>query len=189
LLSGICCGLQRRLLLWRRRGWEVVGDRSWNELGKFSGWMCGGSIAGIFAIALRIRFFTLLYRAARLYRLAADQGRAEAQYNLGVMHANGQGVAQDDAEAVRLYRLAADQDLQPLRSAWASCMTTVEVLRRMMQRLCYCTALQRIRDMQKLSTTWASCMTTVEMLRRTMQRLCDCTALQRIRGMTLPLKH
>jgi hypothetical protein len=62
LLSGICCGLQRRLLLWRRRGWEVVGDRSWNELGKFSGWMCGGSVAGVFAIALRMRFFTLLYR-------------------------------------------------------------------------------------------------------------------------------
>ena len=47
--------------------------------------------------------------AVRLYRLAADQGHADAQYNLGVMYANGQGVAQDDAEAVRLYRLAADQ--------------------------------------------------------------------------------
>ncbi len=47
--------------------------------------------------------------AVLLYRLAADQGHAEAQYNLGVMYDDGRDVAQDDAEAVRLYRLAADQ--------------------------------------------------------------------------------
>jgi hypothetical protein len=62
LFSGICCGLQRRLLLWRRRGWEVVGDRTWNDLGKFSGWMCGGSVSGVFALAFRMYFFTFLYR-------------------------------------------------------------------------------------------------------------------------------
>ena len=45
----------------------------------------------------------------RWYRLAADQGYAYAQYNLGVMYENGQGVPQDYAEAVRWYRLAADQ--------------------------------------------------------------------------------
>jgi hypothetical protein len=33
----------------------------------------------------------------------------EAQSDLGVRHANGQGVPEDDAEAVRWYRLAADQ--------------------------------------------------------------------------------
>ena len=44
----------------------------------------------------------------RWYRLAADQGLASAQSNLGLMYANG-GVPQDDAEAVRWYRLAADQ--------------------------------------------------------------------------------
>ena len=63
MFSGICCGLQRRLLLWRRRGWEVVGDRTWNDLGKFSGWMCGGSVSGVFAIAFRMRFFTFLYHS------------------------------------------------------------------------------------------------------------------------------
>jgi hypothetical protein len=41
--------------------------------------------------------------------LAADQGHAEAQYNLGVMYYKGQGVPQDYAEAVKWYRLAADQ--------------------------------------------------------------------------------
>ena len=43
--------------------------------------------------------------------LAADQGHAYAQYNLGWMYANGRGVPEDDAEAVRWYRLAADQGL------------------------------------------------------------------------------
>jgi TPR repeat protein len=47
--------------------------------------------------------------AVRLYRLAADQGYAAAQFNLGVCYRNGIGVAKDEAEAVRLYRLAADQ--------------------------------------------------------------------------------
>ena len=45
----------------------------------------------------------------RWYRLAADQGDAAAQFNLGVMYAKGAGVLKDDAEAVRWYRLAADQ--------------------------------------------------------------------------------
>jgi hypothetical protein len=47
--------------------------------------------------------------AARLFRLAADQGHAEAQYNLGGMHFHGVGVAKDLLEAARLFRLAADQ--------------------------------------------------------------------------------
>jgi hypothetical protein len=47
--------------------------------------------------------------AARLYSLAAAQGHATAQTDLGVMFENGDGVAQDYAEAVRLYRLAAAQ--------------------------------------------------------------------------------
>jgi TPR repeat protein len=47
--------------------------------------------------------------AVRLYRLAAAQGDAVAQFNLGTMFSKGQGVAQDYAEAVRLYSLAAAQ--------------------------------------------------------------------------------
>jgi TPR repeat protein len=48
--------------------------------------------------------------AARLYKLAADQGDAAAQYNLGVLYAEGRGgLAKNDQEAVRLYKLAADQ--------------------------------------------------------------------------------
>jgi TPR repeat protein len=47
--------------------------------------------------------------AARWYRLAAEQGLAEAQAYLGVMYANGEGVPEDDTESVRWYRLAAEQ--------------------------------------------------------------------------------
>jgi hypothetical protein len=47
--------------------------------------------------------------AVRLFSLAAAQGLANAQTNLGWMFENGKGVAQDRAEAIRLYRLAAAQ--------------------------------------------------------------------------------
>ena len=42
-------------------------------------------------------------------RRQAEQGDADAQYNLGVMYRDGAGVPQDDAEAVHWIRLAADQ--------------------------------------------------------------------------------
>eukprot|EP00966_Prymnesium_polylepis_P264842 6118254-Prymnesium_polylepis.1 len=47
--------------------------------------------------------------ARRLHGLAAAQGHAEAQYELGAMHTNGRGGPQDDEEARRLYGLAAAQ--------------------------------------------------------------------------------
>ena len=47
--------------------------------------------------------------AARWYTLAAAQGHAKAQCNLGVMHGHGTGMAQDYKEAVRWYTLAAAQ--------------------------------------------------------------------------------
>jgi uncharacterized protein len=42
-------------------------------------------------------------------KLRADQGIADAQYNLGVLYDNGQGVSQDYVEAAKWYRKAADQ--------------------------------------------------------------------------------
>ena len=47
--------------------------------------------------------------AVKWCRLAAEQGLAEAQVNLGVMYDNGEGVPEDDAEAARWYRMAAEQ--------------------------------------------------------------------------------
>ena len=39
----------------------------------------------------------------------ADQGDVDAQFNLGNMYDNGNGVPENDAEAVKWYRKAADQ--------------------------------------------------------------------------------
>ncbi len=47
--------------------------------------------------------------AFQLLRPLAEQGNASAQFNLGVMYENGQGVPRDYAEAVKWYRLAAEQ--------------------------------------------------------------------------------
>ena len=40
-------------------------------------------------------------------RVSAEAGEAQAQFTLGVMYGTGEGVPQDDAEAVAWYRLAA----------------------------------------------------------------------------------
>jgi TPR repeat protein len=45
------------------------------------------------------------------YRKAEEQGVAEAQTNLGIAYAAGQGVPEDYAEAMKWWRKAADQNL------------------------------------------------------------------------------
>ena len=47
--------------------------------------------------------------AVKLFRVAADQGDSFAQFNLGLMYYEGQGVTQDYKEAVKWLRLSADQ--------------------------------------------------------------------------------
>ena len=47
-------------------------------------------------------------------KAAAEQGDAWAQLSLGYMYADGEGVPQNDTEAVRWYRMAAEQG-----NAWA----------------------------------------------------------------------
>ena len=46
--------------------------------------------------------------AEKWFRLAADQGYAPAQYNLGVMYTNGWGVPQNYDEATKWHALAAN---------------------------------------------------------------------------------
>ncbi|AUJ70629.1 tetratricopeptide repeat protein [Pseudoalteromonas sp. NC201] len=48
-------------------------------------------------------------KAVEYYQLAAEQGNARAQCNLGVMYEKGKGVAQSDEKAVKYYQLAAGQ--------------------------------------------------------------------------------
>ena len=47
--------------------------------------------------------------ALQLFRAFADDGRKDAQYNLGFMYSSGKGVAQNYVEAANWFRLAADQ--------------------------------------------------------------------------------
>lgn len=47
--------------------------------------------------------------AAGWFFRAAEQGFADAQFNLGLMYANGEGVEQDMTQAVELFKKAAEQ--------------------------------------------------------------------------------
>ncbi|MDQ6699454.1 MAG: metallophosphoesterase [Acidobacteriota bacterium] len=47
--------------------------------------------------------------ALKEWQPLADKGAAEAQYNLGLLYAKGQGVQQDSAQAANWYRKAAEQ--------------------------------------------------------------------------------
>ena len=46
-------------------------------------------------------------------RQRAEQGDADAQFNLSFMYLNGEGVPQDYEEAIRWFRAAAEQGLAP----------------------------------------------------------------------------
>ena len=47
--------------------------------------------------------------AFKLWRPLAEQGSADAQNDLGLLYANGYGVAQDDKQAAYWYRKSAEQ--------------------------------------------------------------------------------
>ena len=68
----------------------------------------------------------------RLYGLAAAQGNADAQYNLGFMYDNGQGVAQDYVRAHMWYNLGAisgekDNKAPANRDSIAAKMTPAQI--------------------------------------------------------------
>src|SRR5436190_5608897 len=54
--------------------------------------------------------------ALRFFRLAADQGEAGAQNQLGILHASGRGTEKNEVEALRYFRLAAEQNLATAQS-------------------------------------------------------------------------
>lgn len=53
------------------------------------------------------------------YRLAGDQGNADAQFRLGRYHENGWGVDRDLSQAMRWYEKAALQGNEPAKAAAA----------------------------------------------------------------------
>lgn len=52
-------------------------------------------------------------RAAAIWRTAAEQGNAEAQFNLAVLYSRGEGVEMDGREAIAWYTRAAEQGHAP----------------------------------------------------------------------------
>ena len=58
--------------------------------------------------------------AYKLFLPLAEQGDADAQYNLGVMYNEGEGVPQDYKEATKWFRLAAEEPLNKNRKVSAS---------------------------------------------------------------------
>ncbi len=65
--------------------------------------------------------------AVKWYRKAADQGLASAQYNLGLMHADGRGVPQDYATAYMWFILASVEDAAKARDLSAKKMTLAQI--------------------------------------------------------------
>ena len=64
--------------------------------------------------------------AVRLYRRAADQGVAEAQYNLGLMYDLGQAVPQDRVAAHMWLTLAAARAPEAMRDQVVTARDAVE---------------------------------------------------------------
>jgi TPR repeat protein len=71
--------------------------------------VAGAAAAGPFDDALVAAERGNYSTALRLLRPLAEQGDADAQYNLGVMYNNGDGVPQNYSEAIKWHRKAADQ--------------------------------------------------------------------------------
>ena len=46
-----------------------------------------------------------------MYTLAANQGYADAQYNLGCMYVRGEGIEQSDSKAREFKRIGIDQKI------------------------------------------------------------------------------
>ncbi len=78
--------------------------------------------------------------AVRWYRLAAEQGGALAQSNLGFMYASGNGVPEDLVFAYMWFTLSAAQGNETAQS-------NNEIVERVMTR-------EQIADAQRLSREW-----------------------------------
>ncbi len=73
-------------------------------------------IAATLAVVVALMFSTGCIpkndaEAVKQFSEDANLGYPKAQFNLGVMYANGRGVLKNDAEAVKWYRKAAEQGL------------------------------------------------------------------------------
>ena len=72
--------------------------------------------------------------ALKIWKPLAEQGHANAQFDLGVIYDNGDGVPQDYAEAVKWYRMAAEQGYATAQFNLGSCTPKARAYRRTMLR-------------------------------------------------------
>ncbi len=89
VLSATFFLLDYRLLLWRRRGKEVEGDRIWKNLRLFSGWMCAGCVAGVITFSLFLQWRSFEYATLspgithrQFYELQAALHRCFSAFNI-----------------------------------------------------------------------------------------------------------
>ena len=71
--------------------------------------MCPGQVTADFDNGVAAYGLSDFAPALREFRSAAQQGDARAQYLLGLMHENGQGVPANNTDAMKWYRMAAER--------------------------------------------------------------------------------
>ena len=82
-------------------------------------------------------FFNKEKQAVKQYMKAAEQGDANAQYNLGRCYADGEGVEKDQKKAVYWYTKAAEQELARAQNNLAICYENGEGVERDMKKAVY----------------------------------------------------
>ena len=88
----------------------------WAAVGLASLLLASAVFAGDFEDGMQFVLSKDYARAVQSFRKAAEDGNADAQFNLGVMYSKGRGVEQDYARAAHWYRKAAEQDDVPAQS-------------------------------------------------------------------------
>ena len=121
-LQARVAGCREAALRWRRLRASLIGAIAVLTL-------AAGFLLGVYRDPLEQRVAHLVFSAAeaapesgyaayrrgdyqtalRILRPLAENGDARAQFNVGVMYSEGQGVPQDHAEAGKWYRLSAEQ--------------------------------------------------------------------------------
>ena len=133
--------------------------------------IAGAAVAGPLEDALAARDRGDDATALRLIRPLADQGNAEAQYNLEIMYVTGQGVPKNGEEAAKLFRLAADQEHAPAQYNLGVMHGSAGACRRIMVRLRSGINSPLTKVMSTHSSISASCTNAATAYRRTTVRL------------------
>ena len=88
----------------------------------------GPALADSLSDARRALDIADFLNAAKLFRPLAEEGNAEAQFALAEMYDEGEGVAEDHAQALRWYRLAAGQGYAAAQTALGRIYSTGAVV-------------------------------------------------------------